>query len=148
MLKCLMQLGQGVSQTVKRIFSRYKELFLIAAVTTVVFLLMLIFQIPCPVKHLTGLSCAGCGMTRACLAALSLDFVSAFELHPLWVMLLPIGVLLLVLNIKGKRQASNVVLICTAVLFFAVWAVRLAAGDGIVAFDFENSIIQKITELF
>ncbi len=37
----------------------------------------------CPVKRITGLPCPGCGMTRACLSLLRLDFAAAVRWHPL-----------------------------------------------------------------
>ena len=36
----------------------------------------------CPFKTLTGISCPGCGMTRAFLALGEADFVGAFHLNP------------------------------------------------------------------
>lgn len=37
----------------------------------------------CQLKELTGMPCPGCGMTRAVLCLLSLDFSGAFAWHPL-----------------------------------------------------------------
>ncbi|MCI8650646.1 MAG: DUF2752 domain-containing protein [Anaerotruncus sp.] len=37
----------------------------------------------CPILWTFGVSCPGCGMTRAVFALLRLDFVAAFRLHPL-----------------------------------------------------------------
>ena len=39
---------------------------------------------PCILHLLTGLQCAGCGMTRAALALLRLDLAAAFSYHALW----------------------------------------------------------------
>ena len=48
---------------------------LICAVTAVVVLYMAMesIGITCPIKFITGISCAGCGMSRAWLAFLQLD---------------------------------------------------------------------------
>lgn len=35
----------------------------------------------CPVARIFGISCPGCGLTRAVLAALRLDFAEAFSQH-------------------------------------------------------------------
>ena len=43
-----------------------------------------VFHIPCIFLTLTGRSCAGCGMTRAWLSVLRLDFAAAFAYHPLF----------------------------------------------------------------
>ena len=59
-------------------------------ITTVILLaavvVMRLFRIPCPWRALTTIPCPTCGMTRAWIAALSLDFRTAFAYHPLfWV---------------------------------------------------------------
>ena len=41
-------------------------------------------QLPCPVRSIIGIPCPGCGLTRACLAALHLDFSAAFAWHPMF----------------------------------------------------------------
>ncbi len=40
--------------------------------------------ITCPIKFLTGVSCAGCGMSRAWFAVFRGDFAAAFSFHPLF----------------------------------------------------------------
>lgn len=40
--------------------------------------------ITCPIRYLTGISCAGCGMSRAWISLLRLDAASAFAYHPLF----------------------------------------------------------------
>ena len=40
--------------------------------------------IPCMLYQLTGLPCAGCGLTRAIAAVLRLDLSEAFSYHALW----------------------------------------------------------------
>lgn len=44
----------------------------------------------CVFYHLTGVPCPGCGMTRAHLAAMQLDFQTAFLMHPLWPVTVPL----------------------------------------------------------
>lgn len=51
--------------------------------------LYLLLAIPCPLRYLTGISCPLCGMTRAHLAALQLDFPTAFHYHPLFFLAVP-----------------------------------------------------------
>lgn len=43
--------------------------------------IMLLTPFACPIKSITGISCLGCGLTRAFLSAFRLDFVSAFSHH-------------------------------------------------------------------
>ena len=39
--------------------------------------------IGCPILYVIGIPCPGCGMTRAVLACLRLDFAAAFRYHPM-----------------------------------------------------------------
>jgi hypothetical protein len=39
---------------------------------------------PCMLYKLTGLQCGGCGLTRAAVSLLRLDFAAAFGYHALW----------------------------------------------------------------
>lgn len=38
----------------------------------------------CPIALVTGLPCPACGLTRACMAAVTLHFAEAFTYHPLF----------------------------------------------------------------
>lgn len=62
---------------------------------------MYLLHIPCPIKLVTGISCPGCGMTRAYVSLLRWDLEAAFSYHPLWP-LLPI--LLAVLPILRRKN--------------------------------------------
>ena len=42
------------------------------------------FGVTCPIRFLTGISCAGCGMSRAWLSLLRLDLAGAVYYHPLF----------------------------------------------------------------
>ena len=49
-------------------------------------LVMYIFKIPCPFKWLFKIDCPGCGITRAYISLLHLDFRQAFAYnHAFWV---------------------------------------------------------------
>ena len=43
-----------------------------------------VWNLPCIIKSLTGVSCPGCGMTQAFLAAIRLDFATAFAHHKMF----------------------------------------------------------------
>ena len=47
-------------------------------------------SIPCPFHALTGLLCPGCGVTRMCLALLTLDLSAAWAANPVLLLLLPV----------------------------------------------------------
>lgn len=128
---------------IKSTWKKYKEYIIFALCFVALILIMMLLHIPCPIKYLTGISCAGCGMTRALLSVLSLDFSAAFYYHPLWIWLFPTALLLIVLKAKKKKTAFSAVLSCVVFLFLAVWIFRLAYGDDIVAFEFDDSAINR-----
>ena len=88
---------------------------LICAVTAVVVLYtaMESIGITCPIKFITGISCAGCGMSRAWMAFFQLDIAKAFAYHPLF-WLVPIAVIVLLckykINIKIYKIIINSIL--------------------------------------
>lgn len=49
----------------------------------------------CPF-HMLGYSCPGCGMSRALVTVLKLDFTKAFYYHPLWPLVVIIVIHLLI----------------------------------------------------
>ena len=51
------------------------------SIIIVLIIISYVSGIGCPVKFFTGISCPGCGMTRAWEAAFSLDFHQAFLLY-------------------------------------------------------------------
>lgn len=53
--------------------------------------------ITCPIKYITGISCAGCGMTRAWIALLHFDVNTAFIYHPLF-FLPPVALIIFLLR--------------------------------------------------
>lgn len=113
-------------------------------------LALYLLDLGCVFKGITGLSCPGCGMTRAWLAALKLDLAAAVAYHPLfWTV--PIALLLACAQgpcaelagraDAGERDASSPLLVglaravsrLCAPVFVAllaatllVWALRLA----------------------
>lgn len=56
----------------------WKQKLTVTAVVCVCVAVLYVFDVPCAIKALTGFNCPGCGMTRAVLAALRLDFAAAF----------------------------------------------------------------------
>ena len=94
----------------------------------VAWLALYLLDIGCIFRLMTGIPCPGCGMTRAWLAALRLDFAAAFAYHPLfWVV--PIAFVLAfvreeVASSKLKRGIDIAVTVL-CVLVVVVWIVRL-----------------------
>lgn len=98
----------------------------------------------CPIRLLTGISCAGCGMTRACLCALRLDFRQAFYFHPLYP-LVPVGAALWLCRKKLSRAVLHGCMYAMVGVFAIVYVYRLFLGDGsVVAFDPRSGLIFRV----
>ncbi len=101
----------------------------------------------CPIKFHTGVSCLGCGMTRAWISVLRLRFGEAFSFHPLWP--LPL-IWLIVFYCKKRFDHFNVWLfravnIAFIVAFVIVYIKRLTdPSDTIVVFEPKNGFIYRI----
>ena len=119
---------------------------LICAVTAVVVLYtaMESIGITCPIKFITGISCAGCGMSRAWMAFLHLDIAKAFAYHPLF-WLVPIAVIVLLCKSKINIKFYKIFMFTMAGAFVIVYLYRMFIGTGdIVVFEPQNNILFRI----
>ena len=101
-------------------------------------------RIGCPIKVMTGVSCAGCGMTRAWIALLQLHWREAYEYHPLfW---LPIVfVVVLILKQYGHETLFRRTVVVLVVLFCIVYVMRmLDPSDNIVVFRPKDGYFYRI----
>ena len=101
--------------------------------------------ITCPIKYITGISCPGCGMTRAWLSLLLRgDLKAAFYYHPLFWILIP-GVPLFLYRHRFSERTRKTVSYLLILLFFAVYAFRMASpGNTIVVFRPGDGLIGRI----
>ena len=121
-------------------------------ITVVIFLfivLLKIFNITCPIKYLSGISCAGCGMTRAWLSLLHLDFSAAFTYHPLF-LFGPLVPLLFIFNNNLPRKARIFIWTLLLSAFFIVYLLRLFIfpNDIVVANPADSIILKLFRRLF
>ena len=65
------------------------HVLLVGSITAILTALSLLFGHACPTYLIFGICCPFCGMTRAHLSALQLDFVSALAYHPVFFTGLP-----------------------------------------------------------
>ena len=97
----------------------------------------------CPFRFFFGISCPGCGMTRALLAALHLDFAAAFSYHPLF-FLLPFFLLSYYLEPHINRSRHYILLSSVAALFVLTWLVRLLFfHDPVVIWHPSSGVLLK-----
>lgn len=118
----------------------------VSAVMAVVLLYALMgsLGITCPIKFVTGVSCAGCGMTRAWLALLSGNIDLACYYHPLFFMP-PAALLLFYFRKRMPKTFFYSFLFIIAAFFVIVYAYRMIYGSSdIVVFEPENGLIYKL----
>lgn len=107
-------------------------------------LFLYLTNIGCPIKFITGISCPGCGMTRALFSLLRLDVKSAVYYHPL-VFVMPVIVIIILLRNKLGRRLFKIFTVFFTVLFIAVYICRMAdAGNSIVQINVRNGLIGRI----
>ncbi len=105
--------------------SRYTYL-LVAAVCASVLLAYTALGLPCPVQALLGIPCPGCGMTRAWLAALRLDFSAAFAYHPMFWAVVPVFLALVRGGkLTGRKKLDTYLLLGLLAGFLICYIVRL-----------------------
>ena len=98
----------------------------------------------CPILYVTGIPCLGCGMTRACISLLKLNFAAAFHYHPLCYFL-PVCVLVLVMQWKMGKKKFNWCIAGIITVFTVVYLIRLFnPADTIVKINFKEGLIYKI----
>lgn len=98
----------------------------------------------CPIKLLTGISCAGCGMTRAYRALLRLDFRAAFHYHPLFV-LPPVALGLMIFRRRLPSRIFKGCMYAIAILFLIVYVYRMCQGNNdVVEFAPQNGLVFRI----
>ncbi len=104
--------------------------------------------IGCPIKFFTGISCAGCGMSRAWLSVLKLDFCGAFYYHPLFWMV-PIGFGLFIFKRKISTKVFKGLVWTGLIILLAVYVWRLIdPNDNIVVIDIKNGAIIRFISQF
>ena len=81
--------------------------------------------IGCPIRFSTGISCPGCGMSRAVLLMLSGHFQAAFRMHPL----------VYAVQTAGLRRFKKGIITVLVVLLLAVYAWRIYYHDPLLSID-------------
>lgn len=109
------------------------------------YLLLAAVGIGCPIKFVTGISCAGCGMTRAWLALLRLDVRTAFAYHPLF-WLPPVALIIFAMKRKIPQKMYKLLLFTIVLLFGIVYMYRMIGDDQIVIFEPKKGIFFRIAE--
>lgn len=123
---------------------KWQDISAIFTIVAVYLVMELVFGITCPILFLTGISCAGCGMSRAWFCLLRLDVAGAFSYHPLfWIP--PVAAVLFLIRHKLPSRLKKLLLIITCTLFLVVYILRmLDTGDTVVVFQPENGALYSL----
>ena len=127
----------------KRRLNRIEVITSVAAVV-VLYVILESFGVTCPIKYITGISCAGCGMSRAWIALLHFNIHEAFMYHPLF-FLPPVVVIVMLLKSKINIKFYKIFMFTMAGAFVIVYLYRMFIGDGnVVVFEPQNNIVFRI----
>lgn len=127
----------------KRRLNRIEVITSVAAVV-VLYVILESFGVTCPIKYITGISCAGCGMSRAWIALLHFNIHEAFMYHPLF-FLPPVVVIVMLLKSKINIKFYKIFMFTMAGAFVIVYLYRMFIGTGdIVVFEPQNNIVFRI----
>lgn len=127
----------------KRRLNRIEVITSVAAVV-VLYVILESFGVTCPIKYITGISCAGCGMSRAWISLLHFNIHDAFMYHPLF-FLPPVVVIVMLLKSKINIKFYKIFMFTMAGAFVIVYLYRMFIGDGnVVVFEPQNNIVFRI----
>ena len=114
-------------------------------------ILLSVFEIySCPIKTIFGISCPTCGITRAIISAIQLDFSKAFYYHLFWPVAVLVFILYLLYEFKVMRLNKKALLLIAyiiCILNLIYYLYRLFNGSDIVYYNFTDSLIYKIIKL-
>lgn len=98
----------------------------------------------CPIRLLTGVSCAGCGMSRAYFSLLHLDFCGAFHYHPLFICPIIFVAVYIAEKFGFPQKYVKAIYGTMIILFIGVYVVRMISpNDRVVIFEPQNGLIFK-----
>ena len=133
----------------KRKLKRLVEALLSIFAIVGVYLVLFALDITCPIKWLSGISCPGCGMSRACFALLKLDFAAAFSYHPVIFALPVFAGLYGFFAWKNMERSRNAGIYAFAAVMIATYFIRLFTGTPVVVFEpSEGVVLRTIKRLF
>ena len=126
-----------------RLKAKYNFKEFLQLVLAFVMVLIIYSMIGCPIRLLTGISCPGCGMTRAWVNVLSGNFDKAFYYHPMW--LLPLLFIPVWLFIRPRyRKIYHLAVIFGSLLLLITYVIRLYTHHPILVVDPQNSLVVRI----
>jgi hypothetical protein len=110
----------------------------------IIYAIFTFLHIGCPIRFVTGISCPGCGMTRAVLSVLHFNFKDAFYYHPLF-FLAPVMYGLFLFDAFIKPSISKAIWSIIILLFLLTYAFRVfIVPSDVVTIDISKGIMLKL----
>ena len=121
------------------------EMLKAAAIVAAFYGFLQLLGITCPIKFITGISCPGCGMTRAWISVLyHHDLHRALHFHPLFWIVIPALPFFLSRKLSRSQLKGPAVFLAAAAMI-AVYLYRMFYGTGdIVVFAPWDGAVWKI----
>lgn len=103
-----------------------KNKILFFTIIAVFYSIAFLLNIKCIFKTLTGYICPGCGMTRAFLSIIHLDFKSAFNYNPM-IFMMPVFIIYIFKDgiVFKNKNLNFIILILCFIIFFLSYFIRL-----------------------
>ncbi|MBQ9887502.1 MAG: DUF2752 domain-containing protein [Lachnospiraceae bacterium] len=120
---------------------RREDIIIMIGVILAVVLFYALFG--CPIKRVTGLSCPGCGMTRAWLSLLHGSVHEAFHYHPLFITA-PFIVMAVLFGNRLPEKYLHIFWCVIAAAFIVCYVIRIVNKSDVLEFDFRNGVIGRI----
>lgn len=125
---------------------RRKEIICSAAAILLLYGVFAFSGIGCPIKFVTGVSCAGCGMTRAWISVLHGDLRAAWNYHPLFWTIPPAAAVWFFRHHIDKKML-NISLFIFAAIFVSIYIYRLFdPADEIVVFAPWDGVMGRLLD--
>ena len=128
------------------LIKRVKDILLVSVILVPLYAIAGHFGMSCPIKFITGISCAGCGMTRAWKSVMHGNLADAMYFHPLFWMT-PIGFLWFILKDIINRRLYNIVMWIMIAAFLVVYIYRMIIPGDIVVCKPTDGLVLKILNL-
>lgn len=103
-----------------------------------------LLHIPCPIKTITGISCPGCGMSRALLSLATLDWKSVVHYHPLAFIFVPAVILLIIFHEKKMLKAKKFLITTFVIAFISLYLYRMVlVPTDVLEFAPQNGVFVR-----